>query len=317
MSTSFVSRIGNWLWQGRAVADSRTRIAAKSRRQLDWEQYARTTAEVADRALHPVTPLRSGPGEAVAALLYVESIRASLRSLDENEELAVDESTKHDLASRVSKGVELEWVLEMIAEPSEGRESARESPSNETEAEALGQVAHALIEIARQPERQEQRALTRRILRVGSTLTVLLALLVAAAALVSTLMTGPDLAEGKPWRASSVYGGFSPETGMCDGRRTEIFFHTNRENEPWVELDLGAVTTVRRVKIQNRRDCCRDRAYPLAVEGSIDGQRWQELARRSEPFSKWEASFAPTDVRFVRVKALKHTYLHLESVEIR
>ena len=56
---------------------------------------------------------------------------------------------------------------------------------------------------------------------------------------------------------------------------------------------------------------------PNAIEGSLDGEEWQELGRRKEPFSKWTLEFSPTSVRYVRVKALKRTFLHLESLEVR
>lgn len=317
MSTSFVRRFFGWLWQGEAVAQSREQIADKSRDRLRLERHAMTASEIADRALHPVTPLRSGPGETIAAMLYAQSIRACLRALDDSARLVEDPSLKDELARRLPGEAPIERVLEMLAHPFDAEELQDEMAVGSEEAQALGEVSRALLEIAREPERREQKALGRRVRRVGSVGLVLLAVSIGGAALGSSLAAGPDLAEGKTWRASSSYDGFSSERGICDGRRTRIFFHTKRENEPWVEIDLGSEMQVQRVDIQNRRDCCRDRAFPLAVEGSIDGQRWRELARHTEPFSKWTARFAATTVRYVRVKALKRTYFHLESVQIR
>lgn len=312
MKTSLMRRLFDWIWQGQAVAESHRQMAAKPGHRLRLERYAMTAAEIGDRALHPVTPLRSGSGDAVGALLYEQSARSSLRALGHGHDPERDEALKRELGRRLPAGTSVQEMLELLAQPC-GVDALRD----DTRAEALGALARALLEIAREPERNAQRALGRRVLRLGSTLVALIALGVAGGSLVSELVAGPDLAEGKPWRASSAYEGFSPQSGICDGKRTRIFFHTKQESEPWVEIDLGAKMRVRRIDIQNRRDCCRDRAMPLAVEGSLDGQQWQELARRTEPFSKWTARFASAEVRYVRVKSLKRTYLHLESIEIR
>lgn len=317
MKASFFTRLWSWLWQGDAVAKSRRRIAAKSARRSRLERYASTAAEVGDHALRPVTPLRSGPGDAVAATLYARSIRASVEALREDHEPGTEAAWMRLLERQLRGRIPTERVLELAEGPAPAEHGVDETSTWGMQAGDLGEVARALLSIVREAELEERKALSRRVLRLSFGFLALLAFGIGSASLISRVAAGPDLAEGKTWRASSYYSGFSPEAGICDGRRTEIFFHTNRENQPWVEIDLGQPTEVERVDIQNRRDCCRDRAFPLAVEGSLDGEEWQELARRTQPFSKWIARFPPTTVRYVRVKALKRTYFHLESVEVR
>jgi len=318
MSDASKGRLLDWFWQEETVRESQKQVAAKSRRRTKLEQYAAISAEAGDRALHPVTPLRSGSGEVVSALLHRESITATLLALGSSVgSLTEDEALRAHVTRALPQSVTFERLCALVAEPSgidgvEGNLRVRSA-----EAEALGGAATALLEVARTPERQLQRAFGQRFLRVGAVVVLVVLAGVFGARAIAGIAMGPNLAEGRPWRASSTYKGFSPEAGMCDGNKTRIFFHTNREREPWVELDLGGPTRITRVDVQNRRDCCRDRSFPLAIEGSLDGEEWQELGRRKEPFSKWTLEFSPTSVRYVRAKALKRTFLHLESLEVR
>ena len=82
-------------------------------------------------------------------------------------------------------------------------------------------------------------------------------------------------------------------------------------------LELARAPELGLQRIQNRRDCCRDRAFPLVIEGSLDGEKWRELGRQTKPFSQWTLELQPTEVRYVRAKALKRTVLHLEGFEVR
>lgn len=318
MSDTFVGRFFDWFWQRETIRENQKRVEAKSHRRTKLEQYAMTSSEAGNRALHPVTPLRSGSGEVVSALLHKESIRATLQALGSSlDGLAKDEDLRAQVTRTLPQSVSFERLCELVTDPSNIDEVEGNLRVRSAEAEALAGAARALLEVARTPERRLQQAFARRFLRSGvAVLLLALAVIVGAEAGVR-LMQGPNLAEGKPWRASSAYRGFSANAGICNGNKTRIFFHTNREQEPWVELDLGGPTLIARVDVRNRRDCCRDRSFPLAVESSLDGQAWQELGRQTEPFSKWTLEFGPTKARYVRAKALKRTFLHLESVEVR
>ena len=318
MSDHFMRRFFGWLWQGEAIRESQTRVAAKSHRRTKLEQYAMISAEVGDRTLRPLTPLRTGSAEAVSALLHKESIRATLLALGSSVGgLAEDEALRAQVTRALPQSVSFERLCELVAEPSRTDEPEANLRVRVEEAEALAGAARALLEVTRTPERQLRQAFARRFVRTSITVVLLALAVVGGAEAGGRIARGPNLAEGKPWRASSAYQGFSAAAGMCDNNKTRIFFHTNRELEPWVELDLGKPTLIKRVSVRNRRDCCRDRSFPLAIEGSLDGQQWQELGRRTEPFSEWTLEFEPTKARYVRAKALKRTFLHLESLEVR
>ncbi|MFO0650124.1 MAG: discoidin domain-containing protein, partial [Polyangiales bacterium] len=93
--------------------------------------------------------------------------------------------------------------------------------------------------------------------------------------------------------------------------------HTESQASPWVAFDLLTRQTVRTVTVQNRGDCCRERAVPLVVEVSDDGAQWTEVARRDEVFDEWVATFPARTTRRLRLRALHTTSLHLTNVEIR
>lgn len=152
------------------------------------------------------------------------------------------------------------------------------------------------------------------------TVSLLVAILVAIA-LVPWLprVLWHDLARGKPWRASSKLADCNPEKVMCGSGKTAIFFHTLEENQPWVEIDLGAPTLFTEVRVHNRRDgeqFVLDRAVPLILEVGDDQHTWRVLGQQTEPFSVWTAKLEPTTARYVRLRSPRLTYLHLEAVQV-
>jgi hypothetical protein len=318
MSDTFMRRFFEWFSQAETIRTSQERVAAKSDHRAKLEQHARIAAEAGDALLHPVAPLRSGSGKAVSSLLHKESISTTLLALGRApNDLVEDDALRSEVTRALPASVSFERLSELVAAPPQIDAVETKIGIRSEEAEALAGAAHALLDVALAPEHQLQRALTRRLLRISVTALLLALATVVVVEAVISIAIGPNLASGKPWRASSAYAGFSPEAGMCDGRKTRIFFHTNREQDPWVELDLGEPTLIHRVDVRNRRDCCRDRSFPLMIEGSLDGQTWHELGRQTQPFTKWTLEFEPTRARYVRAKALKRTFLHLESFEVR
>jgi hypothetical protein len=132
---------------------------------------------------------------------------------------------------------------------------------------------------------------------------------------VDALRWRHDLAEGRPWRASSRYpehGCVSPDQ-RCPG---PYFFSTNEEDAPWLEIDLQREESIARLELQNRTDCCPERAAPITVEVSSDSKQWRRVARQDAAFSVWRTSFAPVRARWVKIRAEKRTNLHLRRVRI-
>ena len=184
----------------------------------------------------------------------------------------------------------------------------------------------AAVEVAppAPPEPIDQQALDqardleahRRVVRGANGFVLALVIAAVIAMVASKAMAAPDLAAGKPWRASSKLYDCHPELIDCGGARTSIFFHTNFENEPWVEVDLLQPTKFSAVTVRNRSDGAWDRAYPLVLEVSDDAQAWRALADQPSEFRVWKAKFEPVTARYVRVRAKKQTYLHLDAVQV-
>jgi hypothetical protein len=143
------------------------------------------------------------------------------------------------------------------------------------------------------------------------------ALAVAAVFGAKRVLTPPDLAAGKSFTASSAFAGF-PQAGIVNVPvEYDVFTHTREEDSPWIRVDLGAVESVRAIEIQNRADCCRERALPLVVEVSEDGEGWREVGRREEDFREWTIAMAPTKVRYLRTTVPRRTFLHLARISVR
>jgi len=160
-----------------------------------------------------------------------------------------------------------------------------------------------------------RRRIARLLIQRWSRLALVAAVLLLAAIAVRIRTLGPDLAAGRPLRTSTVWSGWQKciTTSRCNG----LMFHTENEFFPWVEIDLGAPRTVRRVEVWNRDNCCAERATPLAAEVSDDRATWSEVARRTVDFGKWTAVFPPRTARFVRLRVLKRSVLHLQRIAVR
>jgi hypothetical protein len=284
--------------------------------------HAQRALELADRAFDPVDPLTSGSSLALAISLYREAAYWALTAQDAN-----------------VSGTTLAAV--MAEAPAELLETAAGSPEKLTDlklalvgrsfvetadlaAELLPRDAtlardfvHALIARKIEPEARLGRLLLQRTVRTFGALAILLALVTTLFVVIQRSRLQPDLAAGKPWRASSSYETCKPQEHTCGSARTDIFFHTVEEQEPWVEIDLKAPAGFSVVEVTNRSDCCPDRAVPLVVEVSNDQQKWREVARRTDTFAEWRAKFKPQKARYVRLRALRRTLLHLEKVAVR
>ncbi|MBC8131732.1 MAG: discoidin domain-containing protein, partial [Deltaproteobacteria bacterium] len=126
------------------------------------------------------------------------------------------------------------------------------------------------------------------------------------------LLRGPNLAKAKVFKTSSAFPGCTPPNQCSD-----IFFHTEQQESPWIDFDLGGVKAIRQVEVTNRSDCCAERAIPLIVEVSVDDKQWIQVAKRDTDFSFWKATFPKQKARFVRMRVPRLTSLHFDDVAIR
>jgi FkbM family methyltransferase len=105
-------------------------------------------------------------------------------------------------------------------------------------------------------------------------------------------------------------------------------FHTNNDPRPWWMVDLGSTAQLHFIRIFNREripEWIQQRANPLVVELSNDGEQWATLFRtnRGQVFGGhsgghplvWSTK-QPVEARFVRVSIPRQEYLHLAEVEI-
>jgi hypothetical protein len=155
-----------------------------------------------------------------------------------------------------------------------------------------------------------------RTLKLGLIFVLLGGLVWGGFSIKSYLTELDNIARGKPWAISSTYpvGCRSPAQKCAES--PNFFFHTQEQNQPWLEIDLGSAQRFSSVKVVNRQDCCSERAIPLILEVSSDGQKWQQLARKNELFTEWRPQFQPVEARWVRLRIPKKGILHLTSVDV-
>jgi hypothetical protein len=154
----------------------------------------------------------------------------------------------------------------------------------------------------------------------------------AAVPLVPPPAALPNVASGKPARQSSISEWSlradveQDAAGAVSGRITGAYqFHTDMEDAPWWQVDLGTPHEMVDVRIFNRGGehalCARLGAF--RVECSMDGTDWQPLHTHDGSFVIGADGHPmvlrpkPATVgRFLRIIALQRTMLHLDQVEI-
>jgi hypothetical protein len=193
--------------------------------------------------------------------------------------------------------------------PAEPGSPAIDAPDADV-ARARADVEDLLRDIER-PRRRIERALIQRWSRLA--LLGGVALLVVAGARIVAF--GPNLAAGRPLHLSSTWSGFKAcvATDGCNG----LILHTTTEDNPWVEVDLGAPRAVHRIEVFNRDNCCFGQATPLVAEVSTDRAAWTQVARSDRDFGSWKPTFPARITRYVRLRVPRRSTLHLASIAVR
>ncbi|MBK9154474.1 MAG: discoidin domain-containing protein [Chloracidobacterium sp.] len=134
-----------------------------------------------------------------------------------------------------------------------------------------------------------------------------------------------NLALKRPTKQSSNSQWSKPNDaqGAVNGVKNRSFgFHTNRESNPWWQVDLGAVKRLTEIRIFNRLDCCGERARTIRVLLSNDGIRWRRVyAHNGSVFGGADGrplivSVRGNSARYVRLQLAEVTWFHLDEVEI-
>ncbi|MGQ9590597.1 MAG: discoidin domain-containing protein, partial [Planctomycetota bacterium] len=111
--------------------------------------------------------------------------------------------------------------------------------------------------------------------------------------------------------------------GGCDGRKDGTWgFHTEDEERPWWQVDLGEVRELDRLVLYNRTDACAERAARIAVLLSEDGASFRRVYQHDGTTFFGHAGGDPLTVRlggararWVRLQLPGKSYFHLDEVE--
>jgi hypothetical protein len=195
------------------------------------------------------------------------------------------------------------------------RELVPEIAPIEGDAEAdWANVARGTLWRAQEP----LRALAAGLAVIASALAAATAIILLVGCAISPNLRGRlfprDLAAGKPWLASSTAYGL-PGSGVGPSSDKDLFFHTAAVADPFVEIDLGAEHVIRSLLVENRADCCKERALPLDVR-ILKGGTWQLVAERRSPFSTWQYDIAPVRAQKIRFQRPGTECFHLKRISV-
>jgi hypothetical protein len=260
---------------------------------------------LAGRALDPNAP--DGPDWALGRLLLREAFLSAARALCRDASIDDVEAAAAALARRNEAS----------------GDSPREARARDA-LEALGRVVvpdgatmtRAQIEVA---QLVDEAVGNHRIARATRRVRVVFALLASAVAAVTAVALSASRRpwEEYTWSASSTWDGFPQSGTLGDHGAHDLLFHTDEQENPWVVVDLRTTRAVRDVQVTNRADCCDDRGLPLVLELAEDDRRFNPIDTRTAPFDVWRVTFAPRRARYLRLRAIGMTFLHLCDIEIR
>ena len=144
-----------------------------------------------------------------------------------------------------------------------------------------------------------------------------------------------NLALRKATEQSSTYGnGISSLAvdGDTDGTRgpwnNPSIIHTQRETQPWWQVDLGAESEIQEIVIHNRTDCCAERlknfylmvsSSPFRAGASLaELENDPSISKRlySDPVGEMGRIALEAQGRYVRLQLLSGKLLHFSEIEV-
>jgi hypothetical protein len=325
----------DWFWQVSAERAARLPGQGTTSRVLELTARAALSQEAATRTARPAEPFSQPGHEALACELYREAIHWALLAHDELARAELEgapveaepagelaellERAPPTLLSRAAGGEAALAELRPQVARANYREFAELPPAEQTKlAERLEAFCLGLTEPLAGLRRRLERVWVRRAVHVCVLIAALGAASWGASAFSAWRDRRNDLALKASWKASSVYpvgGCKSPEQHCVGGEN--YFFHTNQETNPWVMFDLHKQRQISGVEIDNRLDCCPERANVIVVEVSSDQRRWKQVARHTGEFSTLRLRFSTVSARYVRIVIPQpNALLHLSRVRI-
>ncbi|HKQ72072.1 MAG TPA: discoidin domain-containing protein [Polyangiaceae bacterium] len=134
------------------------------------------------------------------------------------------------------------------------------------------------------------------------------------------LFAPKNIALHKPVTQSSVHPNSTAQPGgLTDGETGGSYgIHTNREEDPWVRVDLQEPYALKKVKIYNRGDGWFDAHLPLTLEFSDDGVNFRPVDKRTTTFGQWSPwvfNAGGAKTRFIQIRAAKDNFIALSEIE--
>ena len=322
---SVAQRVIEWFWRGAALREARHAFPELSEQAAELAQRAISSADAAASVIgHGDPPQPSS--EPHASELYRQSAYWAVRALalgSEAESTWGSDAGEWDLLdagllARVAEDREQrEWLHSTLRSGSFVSFVDLPASARSRACRQLRQIAESLLAQLDRRRRALRALQVQRAWRIA--LPVLLVLGCATGMLLreSARRRASDIALGKTWRISSQVAGLGCKSPAQEcAESPNFFFHTSSQAEPWIEFDLGEPHQVSKLEIDNRKECCEQRAVPLAIEVSEDQRIWRAVATRDEVFRHWSAGFAPVRARWVRLRLRKTGILHLSRVRI-
>ena len=100
-------------------------------------------------------------------------------------------------------------------------------------------------------------------------------------------------------------------------------FHTENEDDPWWQVDLGKPTALDRVVLYNRCDECAGRNARILVLACDDAKDWRQLYQHDGTVFYGHTDKRPLSVglnaaqaRYIRLQLPGRSYFHLDEVEV-
>ena len=292
------------------LAERRRQLAEQPEAERAAFRRARAALEVAQRALDPIEPFQNDD----VAVVALEIVQYGLTEIWAAR-LALPAGTSQAEVSEMAQRRLAVSLPEAVAR------SLATGPAQLSSVEARRVATLARTTLSEQLQQGDRAAPVARVQDLSARRK--LRLLLAGSALIALasmagwrILRGPNLLRRMPSQLSSEWVKCDTKIGICAGVPTDILFHTKEEDQPWVAYDMGQPRSFSRAVVDNRSDCCGDRALPLAVEMSDDGVKYREIARTNEAFSRVTLRFEPVVARFFRLRVKKRSMLHLEGVEL-
>jgi N-acetylgalactosamine 4-sulfate 6-O-sulfotransferase len=328
-----------WFWLREAERSARAESGVASARVLALIGRASLATEVAARTERPPEPFAQGGADAVAAELYREAIHWALAAHSELRATSADASEAGADAATSGAVASAAELLERVDGALLGRaaggseqlatlrkdlsasyvEFAELEPSAQRKVvERLERAQQVLLEPLGTLQRRLERIWVRRVVHVLGVLVLIGAVLFGAQQIARRQERSHDLAAHASWTTSSRYpqGGCESPRQECPGGES-YFFHTAQESDPWVIFDLGKQRRVSTVEVDNRLDCCTERASPLVIDVSSDKKTWHEVARHTGDFATMRETFDSVRARYVKIHVPQPAaILHLSRVRI-